>query len=247
MIDAHRAALALEPPADVHQAAEIAAREHGRAARGDVRGLVGHDLRRDLRILHAERAAEAAAHFGILHFGQRDAFDAREQRARLRLDAEAAQARAGVVIGERALGHRGALGPRPAEHVDEKARQLVRARGKPLGARPPGGIVREQIRVVVAQRADARAGRRDDIVVALERFDRAARDAARVVEIAAVQRGLAAAGLRARRVDGATGRLEQLHGRERGARPEQIREARDEQADARRLAGAAGRAGGLRG
>ena len=56
----------------------------------------------DVGILDAERAAEAAADLGVLHLRQRQPVDGGQQLARLRLDAELAQARAGVVIGDAA-------------------------------------------------------------------------------------------------------------------------------------------------
>ena len=73
----------------------------------------------DVGILDAERAAEAAAHVGVLQFRQRQAGDRLEQAARLLAHAQLAQARAGIVIGDRA--GEGGVDPVDAAHIDEEA------------------------------------------------------------------------------------------------------------------------------
>ena len=75
----HRAALALQLARHVHQAAEIAGQQRVGAGRGDVAGLLADHGVGDLGILHAERAAEAAAHFWRLHLAQREALHRAEQ------------------------------------------------------------------------------------------------------------------------------------------------------------------------
>ena len=183
----------------------------------------------DVGVLDAERAAEAATDVRVRKFGERQAVDRLEQTARLVADAELAQARARVVIGDRAgeggidLGH--------AAHVDQKADQLVDLGLERLGARLPGRLVGEEAGVVQLEHAAARARRRHHVVVGLERFDHLPGDGAGVGPVAGVVGGLAAAGLRRRHLDGASARLDQLDRREADARPEQVDQAGHEQAD----------------
>ena len=107
MADADRRPCALELAGHVEQAAEIAGEQRVGAGRRDIRGLVAHHLVGDLRILDAERAAEAAAHFGARQLGELRPVDRAQEKARLLLDAELAQARAGIVIGRGAVIARG--------------------------------------------------------------------------------------------------------------------------------------------
>ena len=95
----------------------------------------------------------------------------------------------------------------------------------------PFRLVGEQVGIVHLQHAAARAGRRHDVVVRLERRDHLPGDRARVLPVAGVVGRLAAAGLRRRHLDPAAGRLEQLHRGEADARAEEVDEAGDEQAD----------------
>ena len=69
---------------------------------------------------------------GVFISRRREALHRAEQAARLLLDAELAQARAGIVIGDGAVVARGDLGH--AQHVDQEGHQLVAAR-RP-GSRP---------------------------------------------------------------------------------------------------------------
>jgi hypothetical protein len=92
----------------VHQAAEIASEQRVGAGGGDIASILADHRVRDRRILHAEGAAEAAADFPRLHFAEGEPVDTFEQLARLFLDAELAQARAGIVIGDAAPSKRAA-------------------------------------------------------------------------------------------------------------------------------------------
>ena len=118
----------LEAAGDVHQAAEVAREHELRAGRLDRRHLVVDHLGRDLGVLDAEGAAEAAADLGVRELGELEALHAREQPAGLAPDPELAQARAGIVVGRahRQLGRDRAH----AQHVDEKADQLMGPRGE---------------------------------------------------------------------------------------------------------------------
>ena len=68
-----RLAEPLQPARHVHQAAEIAREQRAGAGRRDVLGLLGDDGVGDVGIFDAERAAEAAAHIGVVHLLQRRA------------------------------------------------------------------------------------------------------------------------------------------------------------------------------
>ena len=109
----------------VHQAAEIAGEQRRRAGGRDVRRSSCSTMALEIsRILHAERAAEAAAHVAVMHLVQRQAL------------------RRSPAAGAAAPGRRARAGPsrnrdrspRPrtrrrravdAEHVDQKLDQLV--------------------------------------------------------------------------------------------------------------------------
>ena len=182
------------------------------------------------RILDAEGAAEAAADLRSRQLGQPQALDRRQQLARLLLDAELAQAGAGVVIGDGAVEARRHAGN--AAHVREERDQLVGPRRQRLGALLHRGVIGEQRRVVLADHAGAGAAGRHHIVVGLEGGDDPRGDGAGIGAIAGIVGRLAAAGLRPRHLDRAAGLLQQLDGGKADRRPEQIDEAGDEQADA---------------
>src|SRR4029453_14929012 len=92
-------------------------------------------------------------------------------------------------------------------------------------------IAGEQARIVQLEYAGAGAGGRDDIVEALEGLDYLAGDRDGALSVAAIIGRLPAAGLRAGRLDTGAAGLDQLDRREGDARPEQVDEAGDEQAE----------------
>src|SRR5205814_9781249 len=94
---------------------------------------------RDRRVLHRERSSEPATRVGILQLDQLGAADVAQQAPWLALQAEVAQAVAGVVPREPS----GKARPDvfDAQPVHEKRAQLVRALGDGLGARAPGGVL----------------------------------------------------------------------------------------------------------
>ena len=200
------------------------------AGRLDVGDLVAHHLGRDLRILDAEGAAEAAADLGIRQLVELQPAHAREQPARLLLDAELAQARAGIVVG--GARRQARLDRLDAAHVGEEADQLEGARGQVAGRGAVGRRFVEQRRIVLLQHAGAGAGRRHDVVVAGEGGDRLARDQDRIGAVALIVGRLAAAGL-ARHLDPAAGALQELDRGKADRGPEQIDQAGDEQGDVR--------------
>ena len=232
--DLHGRALALEPAGDVEQAAQVAGQHEGRPGARDVGRLVGHHLGRDLGVLDAEGAAEAAADLGGRHLGELEAAHAGEEAARLALHLELAQAGAGVVVGGGDGGRR--VDRLHAHDVREEAHQLVAARRQLLRPRAHRRVVGEQLGVVLDQHPAAGARGDDDVVVARERRDDAARQGLGGGAVARVEGGLPAAGLRRRDLDLAARVLEQLDGREADARAEQVDEAGDEERHARLLA-----------
>ena len=163
---------------------------------------------------------------------QAEALHRAEQLARLLLDAELAQARAGIVIGDDAVVARRDLGD--AQHVDQERHQLVAAAGQVLGPRLHRRIVVEQAGIVMAQHAAARARGRDHGVVAFEGLDDLGRDRPRRGAVAGIVGRLAAADLQGRDLDRAAGVLEELYGGETDRGPEQVDQAGDEERDAAR-------------
>ncbi len=177
-------------------------------------------------VFDAERAAEAAAGFGVLHLLEREARNPRQKRARLRFDAELTQAGTRIVIGcgARKRG-RDAV---EAGDVLQEAHQLVGARGQILRFLTIGGAWREQFAIVAADHAAAGTRRRDDIREAFESLDGRARDRPRAFLVAAVVVWLPAARL-ARNDHLVARRRQQLRGREADARPQGVDKTRDKQ------------------
>ena len=131
----HRAALPLQLAGDVQQAAEIAG-EHGAGTRcRDRRRLALDHVVGDLGVLDAERAAEAAAGFRVLHFGERQPVDRSEQPARLVAHPHLAQARAGVVVGDGSRERRRRPAPRRARRPGS-SRSRGPCRRTPAPGRP---------------------------------------------------------------------------------------------------------------
>ena len=234
MADRDRRAAPRQPSGDVHEAAEVAREHQLGTGGGDVGCLVVDHFGRDLRVLDAEGAAEAAAHLGAGQLDQLETAYALQQAARLLLDAELAQAGAGIVVSgpRRAFG----INARHPDHVGEEADQLVGTSGELACPLAVGGTSGKQLRVVLLEHARTRARRHHDVVVALERVDGLARQLHRIGAVALVVRRLTAAGLCARHGDRAAGVLEQLHRREADRWPEQIDQAGHEQRDVRRFA-----------
>src|SRR5688572_5775105 len=197
---------------DVEHAAEIA--EHDRVCRRRRDAIAFHvdDAGRDVTELDRERAAEAAARFGLVHFAQRESVDLRQQFPRLALDAELTQTGARIVVGDRALEH-----PRNVaelRHAHEKIRQLVSLGGERLHAHLPFGRVGEELRIVRANHSGTRARRRIDVFARLELADQLLRELSRSGPVTRVVARLTAARLRLRDLHFAAGRLQQTQGGE---------------------------------
>src|SRR5262249_48685836 len=91
--------VALQLADHVPEAAEVAGEQQIGAGRRDGGGLLADDGIRNLRILHAESAAKAAADVGIKHLGEPQPLYGGEETPRLIANPKLAQARAGIVIG----------------------------------------------------------------------------------------------------------------------------------------------------
>ena len=96
------AAFARQPSGDIHQTAEIAGEQDRRAAFLGSFGLFIDDRGGDFAILYGERASEAAAARVIVHFDKIEPAHRAQKFARLRSDAQFAQAGASVMIGDAA-------------------------------------------------------------------------------------------------------------------------------------------------
>ncbi len=108
MADFDVAVFAGEAAGHVEEAAHVAGEQEVRVGGFDVGGFVSCHTGGNIREFDAKCAAEAAADFGLGHFGEGEAGDCGEQSAGLGFDAEFAQAGAGIVVGGGAvIGGRG--------------------------------------------------------------------------------------------------------------------------------------------
>ena len=227
MEDAHRQALALQLAGHVQQAAEVAAEQDLGPGALDGGSLFSNDGVGDRRVLDAEGAAEAAADIVAFQRHHLQLVDRCQQLARLGEDAELAQARAAVMVG--GSRRKGATRGPELHHVDQEAGQLEAAPGQAPGAFGPGRVIGQRLRVMRLDHADAGTRGRHDIVVGLEDLDEAPRQPGRVPAVAAVEGGLAAAGLRAGHLDLAAGLLQQLQRREADVGSDRVDQAGHEQ------------------
>src|SRR5262249_3769466 len=127
--------LARELAGHVHQATEVTRQQRAGTARARTRDLLGDDDVGDFRIFDAERSAKPAADVGVVHFSQGQSGDGCEQPARLRLHAELAQTRTGIVIGHGAGELRVARGY--AYDVDQERDEFEASSGEGVGTRLP--------------------------------------------------------------------------------------------------------------
>ncbi len=224
-----RRSFALELARHVHQAAEVA-RENG-VGRGfsDVLALARNDGVGEFAVFDGKEPTEAAAGLGLLELDETEALDAGEQTPRLRLDAELAQARAGIELGDRSVVARRHLFD--AEHVDEETDEFVGFVGETLSLQRHIRFAREKLGIVRGEHAPAGTARHDDVVAVLERIDRLLRQIFGGRPVAGVVGRLAAARL-ARHDDLAAGLLQELDGGEPNRRADNVNEAGDEQSHA---------------
>jgi hypothetical protein len=157
------------------------------------------------------------------------ALDRGQQGARLGLDAELAQARAGIVIGDPAVVAR--FDPLETAHVGQERHQLMGARRQGLRPGSEARILVEQGGIVVLDHAGAGARGRDHVVEALESRDHVGRDGLGVRAVARVVGRLSAAGLDRRRLDPAAGPLQELDRRQAHAGADEVDQAGDEKPD----------------
>src|SRR6185295_16518421 len=124
--------------AQMHQAAEVTAHEAVGARGGHARELALEHAARDLRLLHREQPAEAAALVLVLHLRERHALDAAEQRERRLAHTEPPQEMAGRVIRDPRREPRATRHPRPLR--GQELAELAAASGDRMGLVPPRGL-----------------------------------------------------------------------------------------------------------
>ncbi len=124
------------------------------------------------------------------------------------------------------------------EHVGQEGDDLVRPGAHHAGAFVPWIAFVEHPLVILGNRRAAGPGGNDDVVVALERPDRPAREPLRRLAVTPVPRRLPATGLRRRHLDGAAGLFEEPDRSEADLRPDEIDKAGDEERDPRTCHGA---------
>src|SRR6478735_6218759 len=208
---AHAGAQPGEAAADVHEARRVARGHDLGPSREDRAHLVGEHRGRGVGVLDRERPAEAAARVRGGQLDEVDAADRPEQPEWHVAD---------------------------PEHVDEQLGELVGAGGDHLGTGREGLVAgpARHGRVLVADRTDARARRRDDRVAALgerplEDVDVVAHEARRVVLVAGVRVHLPAARLRLREDDLVAEPLEEGHRGAGDVGEQHVAEAGDEEGD----------------
>jgi hypothetical protein len=119
---------AIDDALELHQATGVDGDDGGCAGLLDGIDLGARHGAGDLREFDGERAAEAAAFFGDIHFSQREALNFREQLARTRFDAQFAQRVAAIVIGDDAVESRADIFD--AGDFEEESRKLPDSRLK---------------------------------------------------------------------------------------------------------------------
>ena len=213
----------------VHEAAKVARQQQVGAGGDDGVSLFADDGVGDGGIFDAEGSAKAAACLLAGKRGQGKALDLGEQAARLRLHPQFAQARAAVMIGGGRV-EADAIGF-PAQHLVQIGHDLEGFRGHRLRPGEPVRIAFEQFGIMAADGAGAGARGDDDGRIGFERRDRLLRQRDGMGAVAAVERGLAAAGLALRHDDVAAGGFERADRGEADARAHHVDQAGDEQGD----------------
>ena len=183
------------PPMCMRQDESPAAHTLGAGAQ-HVAHLVGQHRGRDVGVLQRERAAEAAAGLGVGQLDQVETAHLAQQpvAAGRRPAAGAASGRSGG----RSPGagstrrRRSRRARRPGTRTARRSAPPPRVPARPAQPSPAWSAT---IGVLVPDGADARAGRRDDGVVARERLDVVAHQRQRLARVAGVDVHLAAAGL----------------------------------------------------
>ncbi len=184
----------------------------------------------NLREFDGERAAEAAAFFRDIHFGEREPLDMSEQFSRARFDAQLAEGVAAVVIGDDAVEPGADI--LDTGHLEQEARKFPDSRLQPMDLGEQLGIVLEDVRVVVRDHGRARAGGHDDVLAIAEHVEEMPGDSARFIRVAGVEGGLAAAGLGRGEIDLITEVLQHLRDGDADLREGLIDDAGDKQGDA---------------
>lgn len=200
MVHLYRAFHALQSSRDVEKTAEITSQQGIRADRFDVRDLIRHDARGEFGVLDAKGAPETAAHVGVRHFRYPDPHHPRQEKPRLTMDAEFPQSRAGIMVGDCSVaGVVAVMGCYArsfrAADIHEETRDLETPLGKIPRPRTPCRVVREQSRIIFLQHANARPGRRDDVIESIELRDYSPSQRTRVDDVSGIIERLSATGL----------------------------------------------------
>ena len=122
--------------------------------------------------------------------------------------------------------------PVAAQNIHEEGDELVALGRERHGAAGIAPIIGQELGKMGAQHAGAGAAGRHHMVEALEQIDHLAGDGMGGLAIAGIIGGLAAAGLKRRRLDQAARLLQELGGGQTHAGTEKIDEAGDEESDA---------------
>jgi hypothetical protein len=185
--------MAAQVPPDVEKASRLAQhQEVGPALQVAVLLLLDHRLG-DPGVGVGELAAEPAAEIGLLQLHELRPAGGADQLLRLLRDPEGPQDVARLVIGDLALeGRPDVLRP---QHLDDVLGELEEPRGQLLGPGAPGGIALEELRIAMLHGGDAGAGDAHDLPVAFEDLDQVSGGLSRLLSIARIDGGLAAAGL----------------------------------------------------
>jgi hypothetical protein len=184
----------VQGPADVHGAAAVVDHDHIGAGGADAGDLVADHRAGEFAVFDRERAPEAAALVHLLHGTVLDAANPGEQPDGLVGHADAAKVATVVIRGD---GREVQVPLRPVhlEHLLQVLDELERPGGQGLGPLVHGRVVLEGPGEVLADDRAARAGGRDHHRGVLEDVDHATGHAAELVGKAAVEGGLATAGL----------------------------------------------------
>src|SRR5579863_3188532 len=186
-------ARAIDDALKLHQATGVNGDDRVRLGLADGIDLGAGHAARNVGELDGECPTEAAALFGRFHFAQREALHVRQQTARPGLEPQLAQGVAAIVEGDCAVEARADafdLG-----HFEQESRELPYARGHLARFREALRIVFEDFFEMMRDHGRAGTGGNHDIFGVAKRVEKTARYGGRFLGVAAVERGLAAAGL----------------------------------------------------
>src|SRR6185312_2017326 len=139
---------------------------------------------------------------------QRESANFRQEPPRPGLHAHLPQCVATVVICHRAIETSADIVH--LRHFQKKFRKFPNARFHAMNFREQGGIVRENLRIMMRNHRRAGAGRNHNIVGVAKDLEKVPRDSARFLPITAIKRRLATAGLGLRKIHGVSDSFENI-------------------------------------